>query len=483
MAMALNRLSYHHRLFISLLIFFAFFMTCFIVFQYDREKQYKAEQLNERLQLYNMGMADAIIGGSTPQEYLRDCQEPFADLRVTVIDKSGRVVFDNVLENLPDENHLSRPEIQHALKNGIGFDRRRRSNTTHDTYFYSALANDSIIVRSAAPYTVSLKDMLKADSSFLWFMFAVAVVMSIIGYFATRRIGRTITRLNHFAAKAERGEQIYGDAPFPHDELGDISGHIVQLYANLQQALVERDRQHSESLRLEHEKNLIKRQLTNNINHEIKTPVSAMQVCLETIIEHPNIPEIRKNEFVERCYENCRRLQQLLADVSTITRLEDGQTMIEQESLNLSSLIYAVAEEYAQGGIPVNINLPEVMPVRGNYSLFASVFRNLFANANSYSHATLITVSARKSSKGEWIIDFRDNGTGVDEKHHSRLFERFYRVDSGRSRNTGGTGLGLSIVKNTILFHKGTITVGNHPEGGLQFTITLPAESPSLPNH
>ena len=478
MAMALNRLSYHIKLFLSLLIFSALFIACFIIFQYDRERQYKAHLLNERLQLYNMGMADAMAAGTTPEQYLKLRPKPFPNLRVTVIEKSGRVVFDNRLENLPEENHLSRPEIRQALKEGTGFDRRRQSGTTHDTYFYSALANDSIIVRSAAPYSLSLRDMLKADNTFLWFMLAVALAMILIGYFATRRIGRTIKRLNDFAAGAERGEQIYGDAPFPHDELGDISGHIVRLYANLQQALLDRDRQHRESLRLEQEKNLIKRQLTNNINHEIKTPVAAMQVCLETIIEHPRLPESKKEEFVKRCYENCRRLQQLLADVATITRLEDGQTMIEQESLNLSALINAVADEYAQGGIPIKISLPEEMPVRGNYSLLASAFRNLFSNANSYSRASLITVSALKSDTGDWIIDFSDNGTGVDARHHSRLFERFYRVDSGRSRSTGGTGLGLSIVKNTILFHKGTISVGNRPEGGLQFIITLPAENP-----
>ena len=472
--MASSRITYHHRLFLWLLSFLGLFMGCFVIFQYDREKKYKAEQLNERLQLYNVGIADAVMNGVSPQEYLAGCKEPFEELRVSIINNDGRVVFDNTLDTLPTENHLSRPEIRDALRSGIGFARRRHSFTTNDTYFYSAMSNDSIIVRTAAPYTMSVREMLKADSAFLWFMFGMAGVMSVIGYYATRKIGHTITRLNQFAAKAERGEQIYGDDPFPHDELGDISGHIVQLYANLQQAMMERDRQHEESLRLEHEKNLIKRQLSNNINHELKTPVASMQVCLETIIEHPDLPQSKKDVFVGRCYDNCRRLQQLLADVSTITRLEDGQSMIEKEPIDLSTLIKAVVEEYSASGIPIRLDIPSEMKTVGNYSLLSAVFRNLISNANAYSRASLISITAHDSVSGEWIIDFRDNGIGVDESHHSRLFERFYRVDSGRSRNSGGTGLGLSIVKNTILFHGGTITVSNHPEGGLRFLITLP---------
>lgn len=118
----------------------------------------------------------------------------------------------------------------------------------------------------------------------------VTVLMCIIGYFVTRRVGLHISRLRLFAEKAERGERIYDTEPFPHDELGDISNHIVRLYARLQQAITDRDREHRSALHEEQEKIRIKKQLTNNINHELKTPVAAMQVCLETLIDHPDLP-------------------------------------------------------------------------------------------------------------------------------------------------------------------------------------------------
>ena len=132
-----------------------------------------------------------------------------SDLRVSVINTDGTLIFDNTLDTLPGENHLTRNEIKSAIESGHGRTIRRHSTSTDNTYFYSATKSDDVIVRSAVPYTVSLKEILNADRSFLWFMLCVTFAISIIGYYATRRIGRTITRLNTFAGMAERGERIY----------------------------------------------------------------------------------------------------------------------------------------------------------------------------------------------------------------------------------------------------------------------------------
>lgn len=112
--------------------------------------------------------------------------------------------------------------------------------------------------------------------------------------------------------------------------------------------------------------------------------------------------------------------------------------------------------------------------INGSYSLLYSIFRNLIDNSISYAgQNTDIYIDNYTEDENYYYFSYYDTGTGVDEKHLNRLFERFYRVSEGRTRDTGGSGLGLSIVKNAILFHKGDIQVKNHTGGGLEFLFTL----------
>ena len=253
-----SSLSYHRRLFLLLLAFSWALVACFIVFQYGREKQFKAERLDTRLQLFNLRMLDALADGATPEEFIAARDEPFGDLRVTVIDAAGRVTFDNSAGSLPETNHLDRPEVAEALARGTGFTIRRHSESTVLYYFYSAMSDGGGVVRSAVPSTITLREVL-----------GVTLLMSVAAYFATRRLGHNITRLRDFAQRAERGERIDEQAVFPHDELGDISSHIIRLYARLQRTTADRDREHALALHEQQEKIRIKKQLTNNINHEL----------------------------------------------------------------------------------------------------------------------------------------------------------------------------------------------------------------------
>lgn len=295
--------------------------------------------------------------------------------------------------------------------------------------------------------------------------------------FATRRVGLHIQRLKLFAESAERGNKIYDEEPFPHDELGDISNHIVRLYASLQQAISERDREHGAALHEQQEKERIKKQLTNNINHELKTPVASIQVCIETLLSHPDMSKEKRTEFLNRCLVNNRRLGQLLADVSLITRMDDGAKSIIREQIDLTEIIRNVVEERAdtaeKHGFTIQNDVVKPIDIIGNRSLWESVFYNLIDNAISYSGGSKIIISHVQSGENKIVLALSDNGCGVAEEHLARLFERFYRVDKGRSRAAGGTGLGLSIVKNAVQLHGGSITVSNNLSGGLCFKITL----------
>lgn len=476
-------LRYSQKLFLLLVLFAWALLACFLTFQYEREKEFKALQLNSSLQLFNARMIEAMKDGVSPVRFLADTRSPFDSLRVTVVSRDGNVMFDNSVSPLPHSSHLTRKEISQALKDGSAYSLRRHSESTDLTYFYSAMADGDIVVRSAIPYTsITLTELLKADMGFIRFMVVVTVILIVVAYFATRKLGTNITRLNRFAQKAERGERIYADEPFPDDELGEISSHIVRLYSRLQEANAECDRQHQLALHEEREKIRIKKQLTNNINHELKTPIASIQVCLETLEAHPAMDAAKREEFIRRASDNCLRLKNLLTDVSTITRMEDGFNRIDKSEVSLSEIIADSVDDARRKAPDMRfvVRIPDSLEVNGNYALLKSVFTNLLDNAIAYSGGDTVEIALTGESHTAYQFSFTDNGVGVDSNHLPHLFERFYRVDKGRSRSVGGTGLGLSIVKNAVLVHNGSISVSNPPGGGLRFDFTIAKRSPQL---
>jgi signal transduction histidine kinase len=472
------KLSFHRRLFVMLIAFSWSIILCFIGFQYLREKQYKSDYLSLQLQLYNRHLLEAVEQDGEPHEaYISTHQKPFDNLRISIIALSGKVVYDNMLPVDSLDNHRKRPEVADALKKGSGYHIGRQSTSDGLEYFYSATRGKELIARTAIPYSASLRELLQADWTFLGVMISISLAMSVLAYFVTRRLGKNMERLNRFAAKAEKGEAFDEEEPFPNDELGSISNHIVQLYGQWQQTIKDRDLAHEAALREEKEKIRIKRQLSNNINHELKTPVASIGVCLETLLSGINLSEEKRQELIGRCYTNNERLRKLLEEVSLITRMEDGSQLIGKEPIVINNIIHEIAEELeimpAEERFFLHTNFEEQVIIEGNLSLIASIFRNLTENAIAYSNGKNIYISLIENNKKWCKIRFEDDGCGVEEKQLSRLFERFYRVDKGRSRQMGGTGLGLAIVKHAVQFHGGNIAVTNRPNGGLRFEFSL----------
>jgi signal transduction histidine kinase len=275
----------------------------------------------------------------------------------------------------------------------------------------------------------------------------------------------------------DKGEAFDEYESFPNDELGSISNHIVKLYAQLQQTIKDRDIAHEARLREEQEKIRIKQQLTNNINHELKTPVASIQVCLETLLSGIDLTEEKRQELIERCYANNERLRRLLEDVSLITRMESGSQLIGKETVNINSIIDDIYDELnimpEEERLYLQLDFNEQVVINGNLSLIGSIFRNLTENAIAYSGGKNIFITLIENNDEQCVIRFEDDGRGVEESQLPRLFERFYRVDKGRSRRMGGTGLGLAIVKHAVQFHGGNVNVSNRQEGGLRFEFSL----------
>lgn len=468
------KLSIGHRLYISVTVLFLIYAVCFMVFQQNREKQYKIDTLNLKLQTYNQRMHEALVlQDNKSEQTLNNFVKTHAEhnIRVTLIDRRGRVFYDNIFKDYARiGNHANRTEFIQAVKTGRGQTVDRNSSTLRHDYFYSAtyFPKDDYIIRTALPYDNDLARSLQVDQHYIWFSIVVILLLTLLLYRFISRLGRNITQLQTFAERADQNESLETEdlIDFSDDELGEIAERIIKIYRRLQSTRQEQD--------------ILKRQLTQNIAHELKTPVAGIQGYLETILENPDMPDSTQRQFLTRCHAQSERLTSLLNDISILNRLDDGATAMQRESVEINQLINQIEEETClqlqAHGMTFSNQLPAGITISGNRSLLYSIFRNLTDNAIAYAgHGTTITLYAQ-SMADRWQFCFSDNGVGVANEHLRRIFEQFYRIDKGRSRQNGGTGLGLSIVKNAVLFHGGSIQARNLPEGGLQFLFTLRRE-------
>ena len=581
-----HRISFSWKLFLLVISLFIVFALCFIAYQYQREKEYKVELLDMQLQDYNerLYMELRNQNETTWKQALDKYIARYVnkDLRITIIDLQGKVLYDNFGDSLQMKNHIGRPEIQKTLKDGKGYDVRRLSETMGVPYFYSATLYDKFIIRSALPYNLNLLNHLSADPHYIWFTITITLLLAFFFYRFTARLGKAINQLREFAKRADKNEPIDMDSEFPHNELGEISEHIVKIYKRLRETkealYIEREklithlqtsreglgvftkdkkeilvnnlftqysnlisdsnleetediftinefksitdfidkmpkRPSNEEKRMsininkngrvfiveciifqdlcfeisindvsqEEEQIRLKRQLTQNIAHELKTPVSSIQGYLETIVSNENLPHEKMMLFLERCYAQSNRLTRLLRDISVLTRMDEAANMIDMEKVDISVLVANIVNEVSleleEKHITVVNSLRPKIQLRGNYSLLYSIFRNLMDNAIAYAGTYIrINISCFREDENYYYFSFADTGVGVAPEHLNRLFERFYRIDKGRSRKLGGTGLGLAIVKNAVLIRGGTIPAKNNQGGGLEFVFTLAKE-------
>jgi len=245
--------------------------------------------------------------------------------------------------------------------------------------------------------------------------------------------------------------------------MGDSAGAVVVLHDITHQRRLEEAR----------------REFVANVSHELKTPLTAITALVETILDDDQMASSMRERFLTKVRGQCARLTDMVRDLLDLSRLEAGDIRSEFQLLDLRRAIRqavnGLEEAAASRDVEMTLNLPpDAVQIMGDERALARMLGNLLENAIKYTGGGGRVVVGAAITEGEVVIEVQDDGPGIDERHHGRVFERFYRVDTGRSRDVGGTGLGLSIVKHVALAHGGRVGLRSAPGEGSTFQVVLP---------
>jgi two-component system, OmpR family, phosphate regulon sensor histidine kinase PhoR len=581
-------MSFRQKLYLSFTAIFTVFTLLVLIFQFDREKNFRIGQLENTLDNISEIAHNYMISNSIPESGNFRMMDslmgimPAMNVRLTVISPRGVVLYDSEVSDYNTmENHLERPEVRESVAKGSGGN-IRESATTGKSYYYYAKFYPDYFVRTATLYDLRVKDFLHVEKLFVFYLALLFMVTAILLYYMTRRFSQTINKLKDFTIRLRTGQEIDESLQFPKDELGTISSQITSLYRDFNEArkklVIEKNKLYShlsalnegiaffsprkekvlannhfiQNLNLLSERStisaekifeepdlepilqfidshlkdagvfntdplpqmeldlqkgnryfnvkcaffqdksfeiviadvsklekrrLMKQQMTSNIAHELKTPVATVLGYLETL-QHNSITPEKKGYFIEKAHAQARRLSDLIEDISTLNKIEEAGDNYDFKAVLLAEVVSEVEEQLKlkldEQHIKVHIDLPKKLEIRGNKSLLFSIFYNLFDNVIKYGgdHCEIFLSNYLKDKKN-YYFSFANTGTGIEEKHLNRIFERFYRIDDGRSRKNGGTGLGLAIVKNAIQLHNGEISARQYKDGGVEFLFSL----------
>lgn len=222
----------------------------------------------------------------------------------------------------------------------------------------------------------------------------------------------------------------------------------------------------------------LKQQMTSNIAHELRTPVTSIRGYLETLIACPDMAPEKKQQFIEKAYNQTLRLSELISDMSLLSKMEERSAKLNKEEIDLYDIAVEVFDEFdekiAAKGNKVENHLAPGTVLIANRTLVYTIIRNLVENSLKYAgEGITLHLECYSSIEKYCYLTYYDTGFGVPQEHLDNIFERFYRIEEGRTRDVGGSGLGLSIVRNAVKFHGGDIRAINRQWGGLQFFFSL----------
>ena len=380
-------------------------------------------------------------------------------LRATLVAPDGNVLYDSRADASTLPNHADRPEIAQALADGEGFS-DRSSETVGYVSLYNARRLSSGDVLRISVERASVVAFLSSDFALLVIIAAVVVVA---GWLVSRHLAVCIAR--------------------PILEIDPASSETNAPYEELEPLVSRLNDQHNQLVRRMsaiQDANDMRREFTSNVTHELKTPIASISGAAELIRDGICRPD-DVQDFADRIYKDAQRLSSLVSDILMLSKLDETERGGERDSLfgpservDLMGVARDVAARLERKARKAEVVLKVegvCSYVQGNARLLDELVSNLVENAIRYNKKGGRVFVWVLPIEGRPAVRVSDTGIGIPEEAQSKVFERFYRVDKGRSRDMGGTGLGLAIVKHAAAFHDAEIRLES--EEGVGTTITV----------
>jgi len=399
--------------------------------------------------------------------------------RLMVLDESGKVQADSYSEL--NGKRIQLPEVASVLLGLQAIDYGVHSVGSHQSlslfsYFGAQELDDSWVTYSSAAltedgqtvgvllYSASAGDMIaglvKLQRRMIIYFLIAAALATVIALFLSRVITKPIELLTRGIQKMGRG---------------DLSVRVPVKGGGELKKLAETFNVMSEKLeRLDKSRN----QFVSNASHELKTPLSTMKILLENIIYEPDMDAKIRTEFLTDVNMEIDRLNLIISDLLTLVSMDTKAMRLRLETFRFSDVVREVVQRLSvvaeQKHQEIKVNLADGCEMRADYAKLTQVVYNILDNAIKYTpQGGLIRVRLIRSGRNA-VLTITDNGAGIPKEDQPHIFDRFYRVDKARSRDTGGTGLGLSIVHQFVLMHSGNVTVDSKEGDGSTFTVELP---------
>jgi signal transduction histidine kinase len=459
--------------FVLLTIVTAIILSCFLVIRLRNNVESK---ISKRLQ------SNAILAGEIFKKAMlegdiayiqREAKNLAANLnlRITVIDKQGKVLADSEKDASSMENHGGRAEFLEAVEKGLGESTRFSQTLNYPMKYVAVRVNDGKevigVVRIAVPESEVQLEMHELYRAVILGTAAAICIAAIIAYVMSSGISRPIRQMRKVAGAVAKGQFDKKALVKGNDELGELAQSINAMSDELK-------------LKIERLKYLdtVRTDFVANVSHELKTPLTSIRGFVETLEDGAINDSNSARRFLAIIKKHAQRLGNIIDDLLRLSELESGGG-IKMAELDLKGLIDEIVMGFGHALAVKQQRLSAEassgdFTIRGDRDRLEQVFVNLIDNAIKYTKEGGRIKLQLAQTDDSVVVAVEDDGIGIPTEDIERVFERFYRVDKARSRELGGTGLGLSIAKHIVLAHNGGICIESEVNKGTKVFVTLP---------